>query len=271
MTAKMTIGSADAEDPSQAAFYEWDRWDDAQLMAMAGAWSAQKLAIELPAKPALDQYINTITPRSVFLKTLPPRARVLDMGAGDGGLSTLKSWPAIERPDLKLYGVSLREVAKADHYEQIEIGNIETDAMNFGGISFDAIVACHFIEHISDLSIVWKYYSRMLRRGGRIYLEWPHPLSKRLPTREFFRQLGLPVMTANFPDDPTHIETWSMSEISRALATRNYACETVGRVHFPYVGDVMRDYAREHNDAVAATLGLWFRCGWAQYIVATRL
>src|SRR5947208_16089963 len=47
-------------------------------------------------------------PRFQFFKTLPWDARVLDIGAGSGGLAHWKNWSRPPRPDLELYGVDLR-------------------------------------------------------------------------------------------------------------------------------------------------------------------
>lgn len=247
----------------------WDSLSAPDMEEYLSAWvSARNLR---PAPVAsIDEYYNLVSPRSVFFKTVPADSRVLDLGAGDGGLSVYKVWPLVVRPDVDLFALSLEWTDRFAQYAGVEIGNFETEVLEFGGIKFDAVMCSHFIEHIADLSKVLTYVEARLKSGGRLYLEWPHPQTKLLPRREFFIGRGLPVMTTNFFDDGTHQETWSMEVVAQNLLARGYKIENYGRIHFPFVADCLRDKARDSGDQVAGTFAVWCKTGWAQYLVCSK-
>lgn len=241
-----------------------------QLEAHLDSWVASRGSSHL-SNDAVDQYSHLVSPRSIFFRTLPLNANVLDLGAGDGGLSIYKTWPPpIDRPDIKLYALSLEWAERFKEYDGVEIGNFETERLSFGGVKFDAVLCSHFIEHISDLEIVFRFLDDKLAAGARVYFEWPHPHSKVIPPREFFLKRGLPVTTTNFFDDLTHLETWNMQAVVQKIESRGFAIESAGRIHFPFLADRLRDQAKSSNDMSIGTFAVWYKTGWAQYVVWSR-
>lgn len=214
---------------------------------------------------------NAVTPRSIFLKNLPFGSRLLDLGAGDGSLSIYKDWPLFARPDLKMYALSLDKGEMFDRYEAYELKNFETEASIFSGMSFEGVVCAHFIEHMQDPEGTIKFLSKRQPVGGRLYLEWPHPISKKMPPRHRLVDLGINISTTRFDDDQTHIEAWPQDRIIGLLEDNGFGVETSGRLHLPYLANCMRDIGRELNSTAHLTLGFWARFGWAQYIVASKL
>lgn len=192
------------------------------------------------------------------------------MGAGNGSLSIYKEWPNIARPDLDLYGVSLDPIEKADKYKGVSISNFEKTPRPFPNVQFDAVLAAHFIEHLADPTSFIQWICSQLKPGGRMYFEWPHAISRRMPTRDFFISRGLPVFTTQFMDDTTHVEPWAAETIMDLALAAGLGVETWGRIVLPQIAGLMRDQARERQDIVSGTFAVSAAVGWAQYVVLTK-
>lgn len=219
----------------------------------------------------IDQFYHIVLPRNIFFKSLPSNSRILDVGAGDGALAIQKRWPMVERQDVKLYALSLDVGIHFALYENFEVKNFETDPDVFSGQSFDAIVCAHFIEHMSDPARSVEFFARKLRAGGRLYIEWPHPLTKKLPTRMSLLDRGIDVSTFNFFDDQTHVDAWPAEMLTTLFEKSDFAVETGGRIYLPWLGEQMRECAFNEEDNTRLTLGAWAAFGWAQYLVLNRL
>jgi 2-polyprenyl-3-methyl-5-hydroxy-6-metoxy-1,4-benzoquinol methylase len=241
-----------------------------ELQETADRWFREERGIA--SDPVvLDQMYNLILPRNIFFKSLPMDSEVLDVGAGDGSFAVQKRWPLIERPDLRLFALSLDIGAHFDQYEAYEIKNFETDPEVFGGRSFDAIVCAHFIEHMAEPAQSIEFFARKLRSGGRLYIEWPHAFTKKLPTRASLADQGVDISTFNFFDDQTHIDAWRAEKLARLFEANGFAIETGGRIYLPWIGEQMRDHARYEEGNTRLTLGAWAAFGWAQYLVVNRI
>jgi SAM-dependent methyltransferase len=235
------------------------------IMSWIQNWRAPSISID-----DVDTTFNTVTPRSIFIKNLRRGVRLLDVGAGDGTLSVYRRWPIFSRLDIKMYALSLTKGERFDEYDAYELKNFEEIDDVFANIDLQAFVCCHFIEHMTDPRRTIEFFRRRLRPGGRVYLEWPHPISKRMPSRALFINKGIQVSTIRFDDDATHIEAWSMAELSTILTEKGFVIETAGRTHFPFLADELRNHGRMQSDPVRTTLAVWAFVGWAQYLVAVK-
>jgi len=220
--------------------------------------------------PEIDDYYATITPRSVFFKNIVPGGKLLDLGAGDGMMSVFRDWPAFKRTDIGMYAVSLAKGERFDQYDGYELGNFDDAFPDFGGRPFDAVLCAHFIEHIKDPERCIRWIAERLKPDGRLYLEWPHSVSKRMPSSSVFKALGLDVSTTRFSDDATHIEAWNIDLICGLLHRYGLMTEIVGRTHYPYLARAMRDVGIKTRNQVYGTFAIWGFVGWAQYVVAAK-
>ncbi len=218
----------------------------------------------------LGQYVNTVIPRSIFLRNACVDAHILDLGAGDGGLAIFKSWPFVTRPDLRMHAVSLEVGERFELYEDYEISNFEQALPDFGGMQFDSIICSHFIEHLSNPARALQFFGARLKPGGSVYLEWPHPVSKKMPSMTLLQERCINVMTVNFFDDKTHIEAWPMFEIAEGLQAAGLQINTAGRVWLDFLADQLMAHGRMDNNAVDLTYAVWYKFAWAQYLIATK-
>jgi len=218
----------------------------------------------------LDQAFNFALPRTIFLKSLPNGAVVMDVGAGDGSLVNYKLWPFFERTDLEMHALSLDKGKNFDSYDSYEIKNFETDPDIFPGMKFDAMVCCHFLEHMHDPAGAIDFFSQKIQPGGRLYLEWPHPVTKKFPSCNALVDTGASITTLNFFDDSTHIEAWPGDHVIALLEQAGFSIETAGRIHLPWIGEQMKNHAKRANDTIRMTIGSWAALGWSQYIIASR-
>jgi len=215
-------------------------------------------------------YYQTVSPRNVFLKSLPKDSNLIDLGAGEGQTAVLRTWPTFPRPDIKLAAISLEDAPGFDDYAEKYIGDFETSLPNFQTKGFDGVLCCHFIEHISSYEMVLEFIRDSLIVGGRAYIEWPHPISKSMPTCGELRDLGFNISTTNFFDDPTHIEPWEMQVIVKKAIDIDLQPEATGQIISPYVSDMMRDVGISSKDQPTLTFAVWGHVGWAQYVTLQR-
>lgn len=220
------------------------------------------------ARRDIECTFHCLAPRLNFLKNLPEGATLLDLGAGDGSLSNFRKWPQINREDLRMLALSLERGAHFDNYEGVELTNFETADVIFPGEMIDAVVCCHFIEHMSDPVSTIKFLSNRLEKGARVYFEWPHAVSKKMPRRDWMIANGINISTTRFDDDDTHTEAWDSDLVAGLLRDHGFTVETVGRVVMPHAASQLRDASE--NDEVSNTLAFWAYFGWAQYIIAER-
>lgn len=234
------------------------------------AWFRQDRSARLPRQRAIENFYLYL-PRTAFLKTLKANARVLDVGAGDGSLELFRNWLEPPRPDLVMYAYSLEKGKRFDAYAGYELGNWEEGPPRFGGMAFDAIIACHFIEHLSDPRGFLDWAGNRLAPGGRVYIEWPSAESLRLPPRTELLAHGVDVVISNFHDDATHQQLPDRAELLAALAQAGWLIDQQGVVKLPYFEEeLLARCDAPPVDPVAKLSAFWSKTRWAQYFIASK-
>jgi SAM-dependent methyltransferase len=230
-------------------------------------WFNGELATAIPAHEMIERY-HAMHPRCVFLKTLPAGAKVLDMGAGDGGFHVFRQWPAPARPDIRLYAYSLEKGAQFDEYDGFELGNWEDGPPDFGGMKFDAIHCAHFIEHIRNPAAFIRWAASRLAPEGRIYLEWPSEESRFTPTLSELAAIGFGRLIGNFYDDPTHRELPGLRLMVRQLRAHGLQIESAAPIVMPLFEDELLAHYRATSDPVSLQLAYWLKTRWCQFVTA---
>jgi hypothetical protein len=198
-------------------------------------WAETARRTPLDDGAALEAW-HLLTPRCRFIKTLPPGASVLDMGAGDGSLQVYRRWPAPPRADLTMYAFALQASSAFADYDGWEVGRWPDTRPKFGGMMFDAIVAAHFIEHVWSPAWFIRWASERLTPQGRIYIEWPSAAALTAPTANELRNAGIEVMTGNYSDDPTHEQARpETAAVHAALQDWSLRIDEAGTVRVPWL------------------------------------
>lgn len=150
--------------------------------------------------------------RAAFVASTPKGGRLLDIGSSDG--ETLNHFAEL-RPDLKLLATDIAGAPdKYPHGCEFHRGNVETDPLPWPDGSIDAITCMHLVEHLHTLHLLTKEVVRLLRPGGQVYIETPHPRSLMVPRQP----PEAPVrFTLNFYDDPTHVRLVPVEEVGLKL------------------------------------------------------
>jgi ubiquinone/menaquinone biosynthesis C-methylase UbiE len=152
------------------------------------------------------------------LARVKPGARVLDLGAGGGGLSAALSASGA-RPvgvDTERAGLTiLRERLPAAGCVEI---SEQTPALPFAAASFDALVAQHLIEHLPNPGGALAEWRRVLKPGARVALATPNA---RYPDPAHF-------------DDPQHTHLFEMSGLAGLVGEMGFKVEQVYTL-FPYL------------------------------------
>ena len=208
-------------------------------------------------------------PRFSFLKSLPWRARLLDIGAGSGGLSAWRHWQVPTRPDLRLFGVDLQRGAHAEQYEAWETADLDQGLPSFGHQRFDAFLSAHVIEHLADPRALVEAAARVATPGAKLYLEWPNPATKDLPSAKILAsEFDFVIETFNFFDDATHRQTPERAEMERLLAESGFRVIEASETRLGMLAEEMIARGRLRDDLVFRQFGLWAAVGWSNVVVA---
>jgi SAM-dependent methyltransferase len=222
-----------------------------------------------PLAADIAETLHLSSPRVRFLKSCPPGAVVLDLGAGEGSLQIFRGWLTPARPDIEMYAVSLEAGPHFDAYEGYEIADFNVEKPGFEGRLFDAIIACHFAEHVDGgVDEVAAWARTRLAPGGRVYIELPSVYAKAAPSRTAFIAQGLDVSCTNFFDDYTHVETISLADARAAIEAQGLFLEESGYWRNPFLEDALLQRGASDRDQYLATVGVWMKTYFCQYLVA---
>jgi len=160
--------------------------------------------------------------RARFVARTPRGGQLLDLGSWDG--ETLGHMTEL-RPDLKLFASD-----KAGDPQKYPSGcefrrvDFERDSLPWPDGSMDTITCMHLVEHLSGLDLLMREIARLLKPGGQVYFETPHPKTLTLPS---LGRTAIP-FTMNFYDDPTHIRLVTTRELAEATHTAGLRVEAEG-------------------------------------------
>lgn len=178
--------------------------------------------------------------KQAFLKSLPPGARVLDVGCGNNSPRDAK----ILRPDLHYTGLDVGDYNQQDSIRYADAYVVVPPAEFAAAIAadagrMDAVVSSHNLEHCDDPAAVLRAMAAALRPGGRLFLAFPCEESVRFPKRRG---------SLNFFDDATHREvpSWEgvLATLRTANVTRLYACKRYRPLLLATVGLVLEPLGR---------------------------
>ncbi|NUM74899.1 class I SAM-dependent methyltransferase [candidate division KSB1 bacterium] len=151
----------------------------------------------------LQQRLLHFDTRRRFFRSLRGAQRILDLGCGDG-----KNCLELGKINhqLEFHGIDLLDPARVPDFIQYHRLDLSTATLPYADNFFDTILFVHVIEHLDNPSPLGKEIQRVLKPGGRIYIETPNWATMFMPSCGFKREQGYPF---NFFDDHTHRKPWS--------------------------------------------------------------
>lgn len=175
-----------------------------------------------------------------FLRTLPPHARVLDVGCGNNSPREFK----MLRPDLNYVGLDVGDynqqdsIRYADAYQVVAPAEFANAICAYAG-QMEAVVSSHNLEHCDDPVAVLDAMVMALRPGGRLFLAFPCEESVRFPKRRG---------ALNFFDDATHKQVPQWRRVLATLREQGvaviYACPRYRPAILASVGFALEPLAR---------------------------
>jgi SAM-dependent methyltransferase len=168
--------------------------------------------------------IPWIDTRAAFVAGTPKGGSLLDLGSSDGE-TLCHMWEL--RPDLSFFSVDIaqcpRRIPPGTSFARLDL---ESQPLPWANQSLDAITCMHLVEHLRSITNMWHEIARVLKPGGRVYVETPSLASLETPSaRGLFRGK----VTMNFYDDPTHIGPVPVSALSQAARDVGLVTKKSGR------------------------------------------
>lgn len=208
--------------------------------------------------------IAWIDTRAAFVAATPANASLLDLGSSDGG--TLCHMSEL-RPDLRYASVDIAgRPPRTPPNTEFARANLESDSLPWPDASFDAITCMHVVEHLRTMQNLWREVARLLKPGGRVYIETPGVESLTAPRLPASKRGGI---TLNFYDDPTHVDPVPVPSLAAAATEVGLAIEKTGRSRnwlfaaaYPLLW--LRPATRTRNVARLHWLG------WSVYLIARK-
>src|SRR5882672_2853220 len=158
---------------------------------------------------ALLRHFPWLDTRARFVAATPTGGALLDLGASDG--ETLGHFAEL-RPDLKLFAADREgQPSKYPAGCQFQRADLEREKLKWEDGSMDAITCTHLVEHLTDLTFLMAEAARVLKPGGRVYFETPHPKSLVLSSPKGAAAGTFPL---NFFDDCSHVRPVSTGALA---------------------------------------------------------
>jgi len=147
--------------------------------------------------------------RAYFVSKVCKNGKILDIGSSDG--KTLMHFVEL-RKDLKITAMDIIEanesVQRVAHFIKCDVSK---DKFKIENNSLDAITCMQLVEHLNTLDNLLIESFRVLKPGGMMYIETPHPKTIVLNSP---KSPMLGKFTVNFYDDPTHIRPISLGRLA---------------------------------------------------------
>jgi SAM-dependent methyltransferase len=245
------------EDNALMAEFDWTMLDAAALLPLDDE--------------AVERLFWSFHPRFRFFKTLPPAARLLDVGAGPGGLHFWREWNEPPRPDITLFAVDRVRGEQAAHYEAWAEIDLDTSLPDFPAERFDGFLMSHVLEHLADPARLFGWMAAVAAPGARVYLEWPHPATCALPTAETLRAHGFDIQAFCFTDDSTHLHAPAEAEVAAMLRSAGFEVREAGRIELGLAARELMARGVRRNEMTWRQMGLWGLwglVGWSAYAIA---
>jgi hypothetical protein len=210
-------------------------------------------------------------PRFVFFKTIPYKAKLLDIGASDGSLIFWKKWGSPVREDIEFYANDIKKGQYFNKSKKFFVQDLSLELIAGYDSFFTSILASHVLEHIEDWSVFLQNTIKLLASNGLIYIELPTPESYDFPSLTEIVVAGIPVSTINFFDDRTHIKTTPIVDLTQTLTEFGLKVVVSGVIENEFLAKELLRVGYKTQDSELCTYGVWLRLGFSQYLIARKV
>lgn len=210
------------------------------------------------------RHVSWVDTRARFVADAPCQGSLLDLGSSDG--ETLGHIAEL-RPDLRLFAADL--AGQPERYPkgcQFARVNLERDRLPWPNDSLDVITCMHLIEHLNNIAPLLAETVRLLRPGGRVYFETPHPKTVSLPSP---RGTAAGTFTVNFFDDLTHVRPVAIGALAQKARAVGLQVESSGISRnwlFAAAWPMLAFFPPSRKKFTAYVHWL----GWSTYLIARR-
>lgn len=104
-------------------------------------------------------------------------------------------------------------------------GDLNHEPLPWDDQSIDAISCMHLVEHLERLEPLIAQSYRLLKPGGRLYIETPHPKTLSLGSA---RGAAVGTFTMNFWDDLSHTRIVSMGALAQLCRRQGFEVKDSG-------------------------------------------
>lgn len=197
-------------------------------------WKRRKKKEPKPIEPIRSVIPNSLVKYSSYgavLYQIPKRSKVLDIGCGDGNVSSLFLMKNCEVIGIEVSGTALK------HAHEKRLDTIKSDA-NFTlplvKKYFEVVVLIDTLEHVIDpLSLLRECY-RTLKENGKVIVSVPNfaRLSNRI--RMLFGDPIDLLHSSKYGDDLEHFHWFTVPKLRNFLLRANFRNITISPVGLPF-------------------------------------
>jgi SAM-dependent methyltransferase len=219
-------------------------------------------------------YMQKFDPRFRFMRDVPSGATFLDLGCGHfKTLNRLRE----QRPDLQYHGVDIMDVSsECPAGVFFARADLDHEHLPFPDAQFDAVFFCHVLEHLLYPMNALAELQRVLKPGGRVYIEGPSTRALFLPSLSFVKSAGAMKAVGddlNFFDNFTHVRPLSKRSLHMFLELANCEAEELGYVRNPWktaLAPFMIVSGALLFRRRWICVGVWELVGWSVFAVGRR-
>jgi len=189
---------------------------------------------------------------------------LLDVGAGTQSPTKTKKY----FPQCEYHGIDKGNFGNsdADFKTMHAFYDMDLTALDFKAIPenyFDVMILSHVIEHLENGDKVIEGLTAKMKKGGRVYIEYPGMRSTKLPRMR---------STLNFYDDPTHVRIYSVEEVSGILKKHGFDIVKAGtRRYWPFILLLPISLIQQRIKHGYVPGGVfWDLLGFAEYVYAVK-
>jgi SAM-dependent methyltransferase len=210
------------------------------------------------------RHLPWIDTRAKFVDNTPLDGSLLYIGSSEG--ETLGHFAEL-RPDVKLFATDL--AGSPEKYPVgcvFHRGDIQKDRLPWPAGSLDSIACIHLVEHLVSLDFMFAEAARLLKPGGRIFIETPHLKTVVLPSLPGAWAGTFPM---SFYDDLTHTKPVATGVLAHAARRAGFKIISSGTsrnwlfaVSYPFF--LLAPPSRRKYTAKLHWIG------WSAYLIAER-